>query len=105
MRGLLLVDPGSVADVTAFLYAVRIVVCPVHQSTEFVPFVHAANVDSIAQAHRHALREIDIVRDQERTAIPGIENKPLMPGTFVVVAEHALDEAGDLYPVACFVLR
>ena len=37
--------------------------------------------------------------------IPGINNKTLMPGAFVVIAEQTLDEAGNLDPVARILLR
>ena len=78
---------------------------PVHQPAQLVPFVHAANADSIAQPHGHPLRQVDIVRDQERAMIPDINDKSLMPGAVVVVAKQTLDETGNLNPVARIVFR
>lgn len=78
---------------------------PMHQSTQLVPLVHTANVNSIAQPDRHAFREVDVVRNQECAMIPDIKNESLMPGTLVVIAEQTLDEAGNFDPVASIVFR
>ena len=58
---------------------------PVHQTTQLIPLVHTTNEDPVAHAERNALRQIDVMRDQERAAIADIDDESLVPGAVVVI--------------------
>jgi len=60
---------------------------PMHQTTELVPLVHAAKFDSIAQADRHALRQVNVVRNQQRLSIRQGQDESLMSRPLVVVGQ------------------
>ena len=54
-----------VADPAAIFIAVWVMMRPVHQTAEIIPFVHAAKSNSIAYTQWHAPRQINVVRDQQ----------------------------------------
>ena len=72
--------------------------CPVDETAEIVPLVHAAHINAITHAERHASGEIDIVRDQQRPATANIDDEALMTRDVVVVRQQSPDETGDLDP-------
>ena len=60
---------------------------PVNQAAEVIPLVHAPELDTVSQPNRHALRNVNIVCDEERLPIADIENKTLMPRTLTIVRQ------------------
>ena len=58
---LLLVFFCAVADVAAILNAVRIMVRPMNQAAQVVPFVHAANMHTVAHDTRCTSVSDDVV--------------------------------------------
>ena len=66
---------------------------PVHQSTEVIPFVHAANVNAVTHTNGNAIGEIDVVCYQQGLAIADIDNEALMTRVIIVVRQEAADEA------------
>jgi len=94
----LLVGAGSVADVAAVLYAVWIVMGPVHEATKIIPFVHAAHVYTITHAERHALGQVNIVRYQQAAPISDVDDESLVSGTVIIVRQKASHEASNLNP-------
>ena len=75
-----------------------------NQAAQVVPLVHAAHLHSIAHPQRHALGEINIVRDQQRVAIADIDNEALVTRAVVVVSQQAPDEASDFDPASVVAL-
>jgi len=71
----------------------RIAVRPVHQSAAFVPLVHTAKSQSIAEADRNPVGQIDIVGDQERMAIAQLEDHALMARAISVVRQQTPDDS------------
>jgi len=57
---------------------VRVVVRPVDQPAEFVPFIHAAKPYPITHADRHTFREVNVVGNQQGFAIAQLEDEALM---------------------------
>ena len=51
---------------------------PVDETAQVVPLVHAAHVDAIAHAERHAFGEINIVCDQQRPATANFDDETLV---------------------------
>ncbi len=66
-------------DVTAFLDSHGIVMRPVHQPTQVIPFVHPAKSNLVTHAGGHPVGKIDIVRDQQRLPVTRIQNDTLVP--------------------------
>lgn len=62
---------------------------PVNYAATVIPLKAAAQVDGITLAKRHAVGEIDIVRNQDRVTITYFENKALVSRTFVIVRQNA----------------
>ncbi len=60
-------------------------VCPMHESAELIPLVHAAKLDPVPQSKRDALRQIDIVRNQQGLAILQTQDESLVTGSIVVI--------------------
>ena len=58
---------------------------PVNEAAKIVPFVHAANVYSVAHAERNPFGEIDIVGDQQGPAGADIQYESLMPRAIIVI--------------------
>ena len=99
MRGaVLLIGSAPVTHPPTILDALRIVVRPVDQAAEVVPFVHAAHDDAIPEPDRDALGKIDVVRDQQGLAIADVDDETLVTRTIVVITQQAADEACDLDP-------
>lgn len=72
------IDLPTKTDPAAVFNTMRIVMRPVHEPTEFVPLVHTAKMDSIPKAQRHALRQVDVVRNQQALAITQLQDKTLV---------------------------
>lgn len=66
---------------------------PVHQSTEVIPLVHAANVNAVTHTNGNAIGEINVVRYQQGLAIADIDNEALVTRVVIVVRQEAADEA------------
>jgi hypothetical protein len=64
---------------TAVYDTERIVVRPVQQASEFIPLVHTAKLNPIADADRQSVGEIDVVRNQQGLAVTHIEDETLVP--------------------------
>jgi hypothetical protein len=73
---------------------------PVNQAAEIIPLVHAANTNPVTQSDRDPVREIDIMCDQQCSAVTDIENEALMPRVVIVVRQKARDETGNFDPRA-----
>lgn len=74
--------------------------CPMDQAAKVIPLVHPSHPDAITHAQRHALCEIDIVCNQQRTAATDIDNETLMARAVVVVRQQPPDEARNFDPLA-----
>ena len=72
------VDLAPKFDPATRFVAHRIAVRPVHQSAAFVPLVHAAKSQSIAEADRHPVGQIDVMSDQQRMTIAQLQDHALM---------------------------
>ncbi len=99
------IDLGTITHPAAVLGALRVVVRPVHESTELVPFVHAPDLDAIAHAERHTFCQIEIVGNQQSLAIANIDDESLVAGTVVIVMQKAVDEASDFDPPPVITFR
>src|SRR5512139_9856 len=87
--GISLIGPAVVPEPAGGMVPLRIVVRPVDHAAFRVPFVLAIEGDRVACAQRFdALREIDVVGDQQRP--PGIQpdDEALMPAAIGVVRQH-----------------
>lgn len=62
--GLLLVNLAPITNPSASFNALRVMVRPVHQATQLIPFVHAAKPDPVTNTEWHAFCQVDIVRNQ-----------------------------------------
>ena len=71
---------------------------PVDETAEVIPLVHAAHVDAITHAERHAFGEINIVCDQQCPAIANIDDEALVARAVVIVRQQSPNEARDLDP-------
>lgn len=91
-----LVSP--VADPATVFFAMRVPVRPVHEPTLIVPLEDAAKTDAIAQPHRHAARQVEVMGDQHRLPARQLHDKPLVPGAVMVVGDQACHVAGVLDP-------
>jgi len=79
-------------------------VCPVHQTAEIIPLVHAPDDYTIAHAKRHALGEIDIVRNEQSTTIADIDDESLVPRTVIIVGQQSSHESSDFDPATVVTL-
>jgi hypothetical protein len=73
-------------------------VCPVNETAQIVPLVHAPDMHAIAHPDRDALGQIDIVSDKQRCAVADINYEALVARTVVVVRQQPRHEALDLDP-------
>lgn len=71
---------------------------PMDQAAQIVPFVHTANRHAIAQSHRNAFGQVDVVRDQHRNAVTDVDDEALMTGTVIVIRQQPTNEARNLDP-------
>ncbi len=74
--------------------------CPMHETAQVIPFVHAANLHTITHSKRHAFRKVDIVCDQQRYAVADIDDEALVARTVIVVRQQSRHEALNLDPVS-----
>ena len=88
------------SDIAAFLLAHWIVVGPVNQAAEIVPFIHAAKRDPIANADRHALGQVNIVSNQHGLPVAHVQDKSLMTRAVIIVADNAGNNARAFNPCA-----
>ena len=100
LAGRLRVDLPAISNVAAVLDAQRVVMRPVHQTTQIIPLVNAADIDAVSHAQGHSLREIDVMRDQECASTADIDDESLMPGSIVVIGQKAPDKTGDFDPAS-----
>ena len=100
-----LVHFAAITHPAAFFSAVWVAVRPVDKTAQVIPLVHAAHLNAIPQAERHAVGEIDIVRDQQRPATANIDDEALVTGTVVVITQQAADEARDFDPPPVIAFR
>jgi hypothetical protein len=87
-----------VADPATVLFTLRVRVRPVHQATLIIPLVNAAKADSVAHADGHALRQVEVVGNQQRLAARQLQYEPLVPGALMIVRDQADDDAGVFDP-------
>jgi hypothetical protein len=59
---------------------VRIVVRPVHQPAEIVPFVNATELHTVSHSDRYTLRDFDVVSDQYGSPVPLLDDEALVRG-------------------------
>ena len=76
----------------------RVVVRPVHQATELIPLVHAADLNPVTHANRDSRGKIDVMSNQQRAIATGINNEALMAQAIVIVRQQPFHEACDLDP-------
>jgi hypothetical protein len=58
---------------------------PVHKTTEVIPLVHAAHLYPVTHPQRDTFCEIDVMCDEQRTAIADIDNETLVARAIIVV--------------------
>lgn len=58
---------------------------PVHETAQIVPFIHAPDLDAIAQSYGYRVSEVDIVRDQQRCTAADINDEALVARTIIVI--------------------
>jgi hypothetical protein len=85
LKAVLPVCAAAVAHPATLFVFERVVVRPVQEPAEIVPLVHAAHLDAITHAERHAFCKINVVDDQQGFAIADIDDKPLVLRVFVVI--------------------
>ena len=78
---------------------------PVHETTEIVPLVHAAHLDTITHADRHAFGKVNVVRDQQGLPIADVDDEALVARAIVVIRNQAADEASDFDPPPIITFR
>ena len=73
-----------------------------HQPTEVIPLVDAAKMQPVAQSDGYPLRDVGVVGDQERLAVPQADDETLVLRAVlaVVVRQQALDETRVFDPAA-----
>ena len=76
--GLLHVDLTPVPDPPPILDSERVVMCPVHETAEVIPFVHAAKGDPVADGDRNAFCKVNVVRHQHSLPVAQLQDKALM---------------------------
>ena len=95
---LLQVLVSPVADPATVFYSLRVPVRPVHEATLLVPLVNPAKPDPVPHADRHALRQVEVVGDQQRLATRQLHDEALVPPAVIIVGDQADDDAGAFYP-------
>ena len=81
------------------MLAVRVVMSPMDQAALAVPFVHPAELQTIAFLQPgHPRRNVYVVRDQQRLSGGKSDYEPLMTAALIVIGQDANDCAcaGDL---------
>ncbi len=58
---------------------------PVHEPSQIVPLVQATHLHAVAHTERHAVREVEVVRDQQGLTIADIDDETLVTGAIVIV--------------------
>ena len=76
----------------------RIVVGPVDQPAQVIPLVQAPQLDAVAEAYRHPIGQMDIVRDEHGLPATHIQYEPLMSLVFLVVRQQSNDLTTDVAP-------
>ncbi len=61
--------------------------CPMHETTEVVPLVHAAESNAITQPDGDASGQVDIVGNQQRLTVTELYHEALVPGPVIVIRE------------------
>ncbi len=82
---ILRIDLAAIANPAAVLDALRVVMGPVNEAAKLIPLKHAPNLDAITHAERHALGEVEIVRNQQRPVVADINDETLVARAFVVI--------------------
>ena len=88
----------TIANIAAVFDTLGIVMGPVHEPAEVVPFVHSADLNPVADANWHTLGQIDVVGDKQRFTIADIQDKALVPGTVVVVRQQPHHDTAEFDP-------
>jgi hypothetical protein len=88
----------SVPNIATVFNSLRIVVCPVNETAQVVPLVHAPDMHAITHPDRNALGQVDIVSDEQGCAVADIDNEALVARTIVVVRQQPRHEALNLDP-------
>ena len=73
---------------------------PVDQSAQVVPFVHATYLHPVTHPQWNALREVDVVSDQQCPAGTDVDDKALVRRAIIVVRQKPPDEACNFDPAA-----
>jgi len=94
----------SVANVATVFDSLGIVMCPVHEAAQVIPFIHAPNLHAIAHTNRNAFGQVDVVCDEQRYAVTNIEDETLVTRTVIVIRQQSRHNALDLDPGACIAL-
>ncbi len=76
----------------------RVVVRPVNEAAEVIPFVDAAELDAIAQPDGNSSGQVNVVCDQQRLSATEPDDEALMARAVVVILEQAYDAARVLDP-------
>jgi hypothetical protein len=77
--------------------AARVAVRPVHDAAFVVPDIIAVNAQRIADAKRHARRQVKVVRDQHGRAIRQLHQPSLVFGAFAIVRQHFQNRSRESY--------
>lgn len=79
--------------------------CPVHEAAKVIPLVHATHLHPVAHTQGDALCEVDVMRDEQRSAIADIDYETLMSRAVIVIRQQASDEASHFDPLAVIAFR
>lgn len=59
--------------------------CPVHEPAQVVPLVHTPESDTVAETDRHALCNVQVVRNEYRLPAGQLHYESLVPRVLAVV--------------------
>ncbi len=85
-------SPAAVFDVYAILDAMRIMMCPVNQTTQIDPLEHTSNSNPVSQSDLDTLCKVNVVSDQDGLTITQIGHEALMPRAIHAIRQQALHE-------------
>ena len=71
---------------------------PVHQSTEIIPLIHAADLYTIPQANGHPLCQVNVVCDEQGLAVTDVDDKALVARSVVIIRQDSRHDTLDVDP-------
>ena len=90
----------AIPNPAAIHQTLRIMMGPVDEATQVVPFVRAPNLHPITHPEWNAIGEVNVVGNQQRPAGANVDDETLMTGTVIVIRQKPPDEASNFDPAA-----